>query len=71
MEGICRKQNVTEKLKFVVERVENIVEKGENAGYQYFSFSHNVFKRLLSQSRENPGLFGKDLNYFSSISPLT
>ena len=29
------------------ERVENIVGKGENAGYQHFSFSHNVFKRPL------------------------
>ena len=28
--------NVREKLKFVSERVENIVGKGENAGYQHF-----------------------------------
>ena len=28
--------NVTEKLKFVLERLENIVGKGENAGYQHF-----------------------------------
>ena len=28
-------------------RIENIVGKGENAGYRIFSFSHNVFKRLL------------------------
>ena len=27
---------MTENLKFVVERVENIVGKGENAGYQQF-----------------------------------
>ena len=26
--------------------VENIVEKGENAVYSIFSFSHNVFKGL-------------------------
>ena len=37
------KMNVTQKLIFALERVENIVGKGENAGY------HNVFKRLLSQ----------------------
>ena len=37
------KINVTEKLKFVVGMVENVVGKGENAGY------HNVFKRLLIQ----------------------
>ena len=30
------KRNVTEKLKFVLGRVENIVGKGENAGYQHF-----------------------------------
>ena len=27
--------------------VENIVGKGENAGYHIFSFSHNVFKGLF------------------------
>ena len=36
---------------FDFDRVENIVGKGENAGYQHFSFSHNVFKRLLIQGR--------------------
>ena len=43
------KRAVTQKLKFVSVRVENIVGIGENADYQYFSFSHNVFKRLLIQ----------------------
>ena len=28
--------NMTEKFKFVLGRVENIMEKGENAGYQHF-----------------------------------
>ena len=37
--------NVNEKLKFCLERVENIVGKGENAGY------HNVFKSSLFQVR--------------------
>ena len=32
------KINVTEKLKFVLGRVENILGKGENAGYQHFLF---------------------------------
>ena len=27
-----------------------------------FSFSHNVFKRLILQTRKNQGLFGKGLN---------
>ena len=59
------KINVTQKQKFaLVERqqnkcdpkmeicfgiIENILGKGENAGYQHFSFSHNVFKRLHFQ----------------------
>ena len=30
--------NVTQKLKFVLEKTENIVGKGENAGYQHFLF---------------------------------
>ena len=40
--------NVTQKLKFALERVENIVGKVENAG---FSFSHNIFQRLYPQGR--------------------
>ena len=43
------KVNVTQKLEFVLGRVYNIVGKGENAGYQNFSFSHNVFKSHLLQ----------------------
>ena len=30
---------------FVIDRVENIVEKGENTGNQRFSFCHNVLTR--------------------------
>ena len=44
--------NVTKKLKFVVGRIENIVGKGENAGYQHFllfpkCFQKSSFSRLL------------------------
>ena len=42
---------VDQKLKFALGKVENIVGKGENAGYQHFPFSHNVFKRLLLWGR--------------------
>ena len=42
------KLDLAEKLKTVLERVENIVGKRENAG---FSFSHNVLKKLLFQDR--------------------
>ena len=47
------KINVTQKLKFALGRVENIVEKGENAGYQHFllfvptMFSRGFFLRVL------------------------
>ena len=34
---------------FILDRIENIVGKGENAGYQHFLLFHNVFKRLISQ----------------------
>ena len=38
IESICRRTiNVTEKLKFTLARVENIVGKGENAGHTMFS----------------------------------
>ena len=37
-------------MKIVIERIENAVVKGENAGYQNFlPFSHNIFKRFLWQ----------------------
>ena len=38
------KTNVTEKLKFVLGRVENIVGKGENAGYQHFFLFPQCFQ---------------------------
>ena len=37
--------NVTEKLKFVLGRVENIVGKGENAGYQQFLLLPQGFQK--------------------------
>ena len=39
------KINVTEKLKIVLGRIENIVGKGENAGYQYFSPFPKMFSK--------------------------
>ena len=44
--------------------VENIVGKGEMLVTSIFSFSHNVFKRLLSQGRTNSWLRGKGLKDF-------
>ena len=40
------KINVTQQLKFVMEWVENIVEKGENAGSQYFLLFQKCFQKL-------------------------
>ena len=39
------KTDLTEKLKFVLGRVENIVGKGENAGYQHFLLFPRCFQR--------------------------
>ena len=39
------KINVTEKLIFVLGRVENIVRKGENAGYQHFLLFPQCFQK--------------------------
>ena len=41
------KINSAKMIIFVFNRVENIVEKGEKAGYQHIF--HNVFKRLFTQ----------------------
>ena len=42
----------------VFDSVENIVGKGEIACTSNFSFSHNVFKRLLSKVRQKVLLCG-------------
>ena len=39
------KINVTKKLNFVVEKVENIVGKGENDGYQHFLLFPQCFQK--------------------------
>ena len=39
------KINVTQKLKFVSESIENILEKGENAGYQHFLLFPKCFQK--------------------------
>ena len=55
------KLNVTKVIISVFDRVENIVGKGEIACTSNFSFSHNVFKRLLSQRRQKVSLCGNGL----------
>ena len=39
------KLNVAEKLKFILGRVENMVGKGENAGYQHFLLFPQCFQK--------------------------
>ena len=41
------KINVTQNLKFVFGRVENIVGKGEYAGYQHFQFFPQCFQKAF------------------------
>ena len=50
------KLNVTKMIISVFDRVENIVAKGEIACTSNFSFSHNVFKRHLFQTRQKASL---------------
>ena len=54
------KLNVTKVIISVFDRVENIVGKGEIACTSNF-FSHNVFKRLLSKTRQKVSLCGNGL----------
>ena len=56
-----------EKLKVGWVRVENIVGKGENAGYQHFLLFHSVFKSPLFQGRLKSGLHGKELIYITAF----
>ena len=52
---------VTKMIISVFDRVEKIVGKGEIAWASNFSFSHNVVKRLLSQTRQTVSLCGNVL----------
>ena len=52
--------NVTEILKFDLERVENIVGKEKMLVASIFSFPHNVFKWHLFQGRKMSGFCGKE-----------
>ena len=44
------KSNVTQNIKVVFHRIENIVEKEENAGYQHFLLFPQCFQKALSSS---------------------
>ena len=55
------KLNVTQNVKYVFHRIENIVGKEENAVTSIFFFSHHVFKRLFPPVRQKSSLCGKGL----------
>ena len=56
------KLKVIQIAKFVLDKIENIVGKEENAGYlSIFFFSQNVFKRLFLHGHYKSGLCGKEL----------
>ena len=60
--------NVVQVMQFFYDRVENIVGKGENAGYKPFLlFAQCFFYQLLSQGCGNSGLFGKGLTLHNTI----
>ena len=59
------KLNVTQNIRVVLHRIENIVGKEENAGYQHFLFSHNVFfKRRFPPVHQKSSLCRKGLKGF-------
>ena len=56
------KLNLAEQLKFVLGRVENIVEKGENADDQHFLLFPQCFQKFLSKGRWKSGLCCKEFD---------
>ena len=53
------KINVTQNLKFILERVENIVGKGENACYKHFLLLPQYFQSFFFRVVKKSGLCGK------------
>ena len=48
-------------MKFMWEKVENIVRKGENTGYRHLLLFPRCFQKLSYPEALNSGLFGKEL----------
>ena len=59
------KLNVARNVKVVFCRIENIVGKEENAGYQNFLLFPQCFQMFFPQVRQTSSLRGKGLNLFS------
>ena len=56
------KITVTEKLKFALGRVENIVGKGENAGYKYFLLFLHCFQKVSFPGLLKVGIVRESVN---------
>ena len=54
--------NVTEDIKVVSHRLENIAGKEENAGYQHFLLFPQCFRKIFPPVRQKSPLCGKGLN---------
>ena len=63
---VDNKINVTEKLKFVFGRVENIVGKGENAGYQHFLLFPQCFQMASYSGSLKVAIVWYTVKFFSS-----
>ena len=61
--------NVAEMMFSVSDREENIVGKGENAGYQHFLFFPQCFQKASFSGSLKSGLWGKGLNSISIFHP--
>ena len=57
------KINVTEKLKFVSDRVETLLEKEKNAGYRHFLLFPQCFQMASYPGSLKSGLCGKELRH--------
>ena len=56
------KLNINEKLKFCFGKVENIMGKGENAGYKHFLFFPQCFQMSSSQGSLKHGIVLEKFN---------
>ena len=56
--------NIAKMIIILYDRVENIVGKGENAGYQHFLLFPQCFQKAYSQGCKTSGLCGKELKEF-------
>ena len=61
------KTNITDKLKLVLEKVENIVGKRQNAGYQQFLFLPQCFQKASFSRLFKNGIVWERLTTFSNL----